>query len=128
GQDVYVSDNQTGRLFVIDTATQALVTSVKVGERPALIARSPDGKTLYVANGVSHSVSIVDISQPAAPVVTASVTVSGYPHGLAVTPDGRYVVVAQTLGKTLSVIDTQTRSVVAVVTGMQYPNDVLIPA
>lgn len=127
GHYLYASDNLTGRLFVVDALARRVVSSVAVGLHPALIARSPDGKTLYVANGGSHSVSVVDISRdPAHPVVRATVAVTGYPHGIAVTPDGRYVVVANTLGKDLAVIDTTALNVVATIPGERYPNDVLI--
>src|SRR5579875_1275062 len=126
GRDVYAADNFLSRLYAINTLTNTVIASLAIGLHPALIARSPDGHTLYVANGVSHSVSIVNITQPDIPAIAGTVTVSGYPHGLAVTPDGRYVVVAQQYGKTLSVISTQSDSVVSVITGMQYPIDVLI--
>jgi YVTN family beta-propeller protein len=127
GRYVYASDNFTGRMFVVDTRTRTVVNSVQVGLHPALIARSPDGKTLYIANGGSHTVSVIDIgSDPMRPTVRKTIPVTGYPHGIAVTPDGRYVVVANTLGKDLSVIDTGTLSVIATIPGERYPNDVLI--
>jgi len=127
GHYLYASDNLTGRLFVVDALARRVVASIAVGLHPALIARAPDGKTLYVANGGSHSVSVVDISRdPARPTVRANVVITGYPHGIAVTPDGRYVVVANTSGKDLSVIDTASLKVIATIPGESYPNDVLI--
>lgn len=127
GRYVYASDNVTGRLFVLDTRTQTLLPSVKVGLHPALIARSADGATLYVANGGSHDVSILDLSHDASqPALRATVSVNGYPHGIAVTPDGRYVVVANTYGQNLAVIDTAAARVVATIPAEKYPNDVLI--
>jgi YVTN family beta-propeller protein len=127
GHYVYASDNLTGRLLIINTANATYAGSVPIGLHPALIARSPNGKLLYVANGASRSVSVLDIaSDPAHPKVVATVQVQGYPHGLAVTPDGRYVVVAETLGDTLSVIDTATNKVVATIKGEKYPIDVVI--
>src|SRR5579859_3595201 len=129
GRYVYASDNFSGRLYVIDTATRRLITGVPVGQNPSLIARSPDGRTLYVANGASRSVSVLDIgANPAAPRVIATIPVSGYPHGLAVTPDGRYVVVADTSSGQLSIIDTLTNQVIATVSGLRYPNDAITTA
>jgi YVTN family beta-propeller protein len=128
GRYVYASDNFGGYLYVVDTTARRVITSVAVGQRPALIARAPDGTTLYVANGGSRSVSALDISHPAAPRVSAPITVAGNPHGLSVTPDGRYVVVADTSGGQLSVIDTLTDTVVASVSGLRYPNDTLATA
>lgn len=129
GRYLYASDNLTGRLFVVDTQTRQLLPSVLVGNHPALIARSPDGATLYVTNGGSHSVSVLDIgSDPAHPHFHATVLVEGYPHGLAVTPDGRYLVVANTISRNISVVDTQSDQVIATIPGEKFPNDVLIPA
>jgi len=127
GRYVYASDNFTGRLMIVNTTTDTYVGSVQIGLHPALIARSPNGKLLYVANGGSRTVSALDIgTDPAHPKVIATVPVQGYPHGLAVTPDGRYVVVANTLGDSLSVIDTTTNRVVATIKGEKYPIDVVI--
>ena len=129
GHYLYASDNLTGRLFVIDTQSHRVLPSVLVGNHPALIARSPDGATLYVSNGGSHSISVLDISSdPARPRVRATVSVDGYPHGLAVTPDGRYLVVANTISRNISVVDTQSEHVIATIPGEKFPNDVLIPA
>lgn len=127
GHFVYASDTLTGRLMVVNTVTRKYVGSVQIGSHPALIVRSPDGKLLYVANGGSRSVSVLDIAtDPGSPKVVATVPVVGYPHGLAVTPDGRYVVVANTLGDSLSVIDAGTNQVVATIAGEKYPIDVVI--
>jgi YVTN family beta-propeller protein len=127
GRYLYTGDALTSRLYVVDAAKRKLVNSSEVGLRPALIARAPDGKTIYVANGGSRDVSVVDIGgEPTHPVVKASVGVQGYPHGVAVTPDGRYVVVANTYGNTLSAIDAATNTVIATIPGERYPNDVLI--
>lgn len=129
GRYVYASDNFSGRLYVADTAARRLITSVSLGQRPALIARSPDGRTLYVANGASRSVSVLDIgASPAAPRVTATIPVAGYPHGLAVTPDGRYIIVADTSSGQLSVIDALTNQIIATVSGLRYPNDAIATA
>jgi len=49
-------------VFTIDTATNKVIGSVEVGQRPWGIALSPDGKTLYSANGPSNDVSVVDLA------------------------------------------------------------------
>lgn len=126
GHYLYTSDNFSGRLFTLDAFARRALTSTQVGLRPALIARSPDGRTLYVANGSSHDLSILDIaSDPAAPRVIATTRLEGYPHGVSVTPDGRYVSVADTVSGNVEIVDTLTYQVVATVTGMKYPNDTL---
>ena len=62
GRYVYTTDNANGQLLVIDTTTRSLVSTVPTGARPSLIARSPDGATLFVSDGDSHAVSVIDIS------------------------------------------------------------------
>jgi YVTN family beta-propeller protein len=127
GRYVYASDNLTGRLFIIDATARRVLPSVQVGLRPALLARSPDGAALYVANGGAHSVSVLDLSRDAAhPSVRATVPVEGYPHGIAVTPDGKYVIVANTISKNISIIATASNTVLATIPGEKDPNDVLI--
>ncbi len=126
GHYLYTGDALTSRLYVVDAVKRRVAGTINVGLRPALIARAPGGKTIYVANGGSRSVTAVDIANPTHPVVKANIGVQGYPHGVAVTPDGRYVVVANTYGNTLSAIDAATNTVIATIPGEKYPNDVLI--
>ena len=52
---LYVSTGRARKVFVIDTATNAVTASFEVGQRPWGIALSPDGKTLYTANGPSNA-------------------------------------------------------------------------
>jgi YVTN family beta-propeller protein len=52
---VYVTNEQSGELSIIDAATQAVVGTVKLGKRPRGIVASPDGALLYVALSGSPS-------------------------------------------------------------------------
>jgi YVTN family beta-propeller protein len=126
GRYLYASDNLTGRLIIVDATKDAAVGAIAVGQRPALIARAPDGQTLYVSAGASHAVAVVSIADPLHPVVRAMIAVQGYPHGIAVTPDGRRLIVAGTSANTLTVIDTASLTVLATVPGQRDPNDVLV--
>jgi YVTN family beta-propeller protein len=49
GPRVYVSNETSGDVTVIDLASNKAVATVKVGKRPRGIQHSPDGKTIYVA-------------------------------------------------------------------------------
>ncbi len=127
GHYVYTSDNLGGQLFVIDTSTRTVLGTVKIGAKPALMVRSPDGATLYVSNGADHSISVLDLSQDAAhPTVTKTVLVLGYPHGIDVTPDGKYVVVAGTTGNAISLVDAKSLTNLTTNYGEQDPNDILV--
>src|SRR5439155_6766410 len=46
---VYVTNEASGDLSVIDAATQAVIATAPLGKRPRGIKPSPDGKSLYVA-------------------------------------------------------------------------------
>ncbi len=127
GRYLYAPDNFAARLFTVDVATRQVVGQTPIGLRAALVTRSADGGTLYVTNGASGTVSVVDIgSDPAHPRVRATVPVGTYPHGLALTPDGRYLIVANNLSNSVSVIATGSDQVVATITGERYPNDVIV--
>lgn len=126
GRYLYAPDNFAARLFTIDTTTRQVVSETPIGLRAALMARSSDGSTLYVTNGASGTVSVLDLSaDPARPYVRATVAVGSFPHGLALTPDGRFLIVANNLGDSLSVIATASEQVVATIAGERYPNDVI---
>ena len=47
--DIYVSNERSDNVSVIDAATRQMVATIPVGKRPRGIHVSPDGKTVYVA-------------------------------------------------------------------------------
>ncbi|MEP6962427.1 MAG: hypothetical protein ABI995_10120, partial [Acidobacteriota bacterium] len=53
-------DTSPRRVFVVDIATRALVTTIPVGNRPMRVAISPDGTLAYVANNASDTVTVID--------------------------------------------------------------------
>ena len=63
--------------------TQGQIASIEVGERPWGIAVSPDGSTVFTANGPSNDVSIVDV---ASRTVKAKVPVGDRPWGIVYVP------------------------------------------
>ena len=46
---------------VLDTRTNTLLDSIKVGQLPRSLALHPNGRLLYVANSGGESISIVDL-------------------------------------------------------------------
>jgi YVTN family beta-propeller protein len=63
GKQVYVSNGGDANVSVIDTASNQVVATIPVGQRPWNMALTPDGKKLYVANGRSNSVSVIDTAE-----------------------------------------------------------------
>jgi 6-phosphogluconolactonase len=71
--------------------------SVPAGSSPAVVAVSPDAKSVYVTNNDRDgSVSQYDIQSDGtlSPKSTASVATGGFPQGIAVSPDGKSAYVA----------------------------------
>jgi YVTN family beta-propeller protein len=60
GSRLYVSTGRSKKVFVLDTASNAIAASFEAGQRPWGITLSPDEKLLFTANGPSNDVSIVD--------------------------------------------------------------------
>ena len=59
---LYVAGGGTNAVYVIDTATNAVIETIReqMGRRPWGIAITPDGKKVYTANGLSDSISVID--------------------------------------------------------------------
>lgn len=51
-----------GNLVIIDTATNAVTTSVPLGDSPVAVAISPDGRHAYVADDQDSTVTVIAIS------------------------------------------------------------------
>jgi YVTN family beta-propeller protein len=60
GARVYVGNERSGMVSVIDTATNQVLRTIPVGNSPAGIAVSPAGARVYVCNMASHTVSVIE--------------------------------------------------------------------
>ena len=99
-----------GEVWAIDTATDTVVGKVPVGNHPAHVVVSTDGRWVYVTNGGDNTVSVVD---GGAMKVVATIATDAFPHGIRLSPDGQQAYVANLKGGTVSVIDTASRKAVA---------------
>ena len=107
----YIANTAANAVTVIDTATNAVLGMVAVGEAPTAVAVAADGARAYVANRDSSSVSAIDTT---ADTVVATVALGGSPAALAVGPDGRQLYVLLRAGA-VQVIDTAQNAVVATI-------------
>ena len=118
---IYVTNEQSGDLSVIDAATNEVVRTIPVGKRPRGASVSPDGKLLYVAlsgspiagPGVDESklpppdrtadgIGVVDLAEQKLLRVIHSGT---DPEQVAVSADGTKLFVANEDAATATVID-----------------------
>ncbi|HEY6495393.1 MAG TPA: YncE family protein [Trebonia sp.] len=105
---VYVTDTDGNAVKVISPSGQVTAT-IGVGQLPWDVVVSADGKTAYVANPDSDSVSVIST---AANAVTATVSVSGDPDTLGLTPDGSQLWIGQRSLANVTLLDTKTATVV----------------
>ena len=113
----------TGKVAVINTATNTVIGTVKVGANPAGIALNADGTRAYVTNSSGNSVSVIDTANSK---VLATVTVGAKPDGVVVGADGSRVYVANTNADSVSVINTATNKVIATVKVGDQPRGLAI--
>jgi YVTN family beta-propeller protein/autotransporter-associated beta strand protein len=104
----YVTNFGSNSVSVINTGTNAVVTTINVGTSPTGIAVSPDGTRAYVTQ-TGNNVSVIDTTTN-----TVVTTLTGFnaPAGVAFSPDGTRVYVTNVSGNNVSVIDTATNAVV----------------
>ena len=67
--------------MAIDTGTNTVIGTMPVGKRPWNMAITPDGGKLYVANGRSDTVSVIDTDKL---VALKDVPVGSFPWGVVI--------------------------------------------
>jgi YVTN family beta-propeller protein len=109
GKRLFAADWYSDKVFVINTATQAVTGEIAVGKSPSGMTVSPDNHWLYVANRESDTLSVVDLSRlravAAIPVGKAPFGVTWDAHG----PHGPRLLVANVQSSDVSVVDPATR-------------------
>jgi len=125
---LYVTNETSGDLTVIDAATLTTVTTIPLGKRPRGIAASPDGSRLYVAlsgspaapPGVDEKtlpppdrsadgIGVVDLQAAKLLKVLPS---GPDPEQVAVSPDGQRVYVANEDAAQASIVDVESGKIV----------------
>jgi len=108
GTRVYVANNEANSVSIIDTSTNAILTTVSVPSRPRFIAFSPSAARAYVTSRDCGCLSIFDTSTS---TVIGFIAVGGQPGGVVFTPHGTRAYVANRASNTVSLIDTATSTV-----------------
>src|SRR5574338_706165 len=105
GAEVYVSNNTSNTVSVIDVASNTVTHTLAVGSSPDALAVAPDSSRVYVGNN-GGNVSVINTATKA---VTTIVTGSPV-RDLTITPDGSKVYLAMEFSG-LKKIDTGTNAV-----------------
>ena len=74
GASLYVADMNDDTVSVVSAATGKVTSTIGVGRLPMSVAAAPNGKQVWVGNGLSGSVSVISVTSGQ---VTA--TISGWP-------------------------------------------------
>src|SRR6266545_3171371 len=61
----YVSNEGSSSVSIIDTATDKVVSTMKIGQKPRGIAISPDGKRLYISDQTANALRVIDTDKSA---------------------------------------------------------------
>jgi YVTN family beta-propeller protein len=126
---VFVSSQRDGQVVVFDDSPSFRV--IRVGSEPNKMALSKDGSRLYVANGDSDSISVIDTDKEAV-VTTISLHRPGYvynganPNSVAVSPDGRRLYVTLGGENAVAVVDLGSRTVLGRIPTAWYPHSVAV--
>ncbi len=116
GKWLYVAENLSNKVAVIDLATKQVVTKISVGEYPYDCLAAPDGKRVYVSNWGARSIAVIDT---ATNQVTGNIQTGDHPNDLEITRNGRTLYVANANSNTVSVIDTaQLKEIEAISTAL----------
>ncbi|MFI9082344.1 Ig-like domain repeat protein [Streptomyces sioyaensis] len=107
---VYVANEGSDNVTVIDSATDTVLTTLTVGDSPRTVGVAPNGR-VYVANFFSNNVTVIDSVTDA---VLTTVSVGTNPFGVAVAPNGR-VYIANYGSNNVTVIDSATNAVLTTV-------------
>jgi YVTN family beta-propeller protein len=109
GAKVYVPNQDSNTVSVIDAASHTVIATIPVGNSPIGIAITPDGKEAYVTNSADNSVSVISTVTN---TVVATIPVGSNPIPIAITPNGQKAYVANNFpDNTVSVIDTASHMV-----------------
>lgn len=122
-----------GTLSVIDVQSGTAVSELSLGLHPNAIVCSPDSAFLYICNGNSDNVSIVDVRRGAVvdsiPVGLFSGNVTYYgssPNALATDGSGSLLYVANGFDNAVCVIRVRDRRVLGYIPTEAYPGGVVV--
>jgi YVTN family beta-propeller protein len=115
GRFVYVANANSDTVSVLDTRTEEVVETIACrpearlpfGSGSNALALSPDGGTLYVANGTNNCVAVVRLAvgstsaagdRPARSTVAGLIPAGWYPGAVLLSADGKKLLVANVKG------------------------------
>jgi YVTN family beta-propeller protein len=111
GNQVFVTNHDSGTVSVVNASTGTVTTVVHVGTFPSSVAIAPSGNQAYIS--VSAGIAVLDTTTDR---LVATIALPSQPIGVAFLPDGQ-TAYALDAPSNVSVIDTATNSVTATISG-----------
>lgn len=116
GKRLYVAENLTNKVAVIDLSNNQVITKISVGEYPYDCAISNDGKRVYVSNWGARSIAVIDSAKNQ---VIGNIQTGDHPNDIELTRNGKLLYVANANSNTVSVVDTaQMKEIEAINTAL----------
>jgi YVTN family beta-propeller protein len=113
GSRVFVANNNSSSVSVIDTFSNTVVNTISTGTPCSGVAVSPDGTQLWVALSGSNSVAVYDTwTLTLVPFAQNPIPVGSFPFNIAFKGGGGQAFVTNFFSNTVSVIKTNTGSVI----------------
>jgi len=126
-QFVFVANGNDDNISVINTRTNSVSETISVrlneeknpyfGDSPNGLAITPDGKRLYVANGMDDALAVVDLGPKAGNKASSSrsllagfIPTAAYPAGIAIHNKTLYVANIEGIGARLTVKNKKNRA------------------
>lgn len=98
-------DEATGKVLFYDANTNALLKEVEVGNHPAHVVYSGDGKYVLVTNNEDDTVSVISASNYE---IVKTIPTGNGPHGFRISADSQFAYIANMGEDTVSAINLET--------------------
>ncbi len=127
----FVTSQRDDEVLAVDAATGTVIRRIPVGNQPNRLLLSKDSYRLYVVNGNSDSISVIDTVNY---TVTRTIPLSrpgelykgANPNALELSPDGRTLYVTLGYENAVAVVNLATGRVVGRIPTSWYPNSVSV--
>jgi YVTN family beta-propeller protein len=110
GRSLYVSNEETAELSVVDLASAQVRARVKIGGEPEGVRVRPDGKFVYVTSEADNLVFAVDTGKLA---VVGKIPTPPRPRGVVFNAEGTRAYVSSENGAAVTVVDARRHAAIA---------------
>lgn len=120
---VYVVNQGSDNVSVVDAATDAVIQTITVADNPYAAAITPDGSEVWV----SHATGYLDIIDTGTNTATLNVLrITSGIQDLAFSPDGSRAYVTHPSAGAVTVVDVANRTSLGTITGLSFPRGIAV--